>query len=440
MITVEIFQKRRRTLIEHMVSNSAVLIFSAPQVTRSNDTQYPYRQNSNFWYFTGFNEPQSLLLLIKHNEQNQQSVLFNRKRDLMAEIWSGRRLGQEVVSLKLGIERAFPWENINEQLYILLNGLTVLYHAQGENVEADQLVFDTLEKLRNSFNQHIKPINTLTDWRPIVHKMRLFKSKEEIEILRSACRISAQAHIRAMQICRAGMFEYELEREIQYEFNLHGARFPSYNVIIGAGENACILHYVENNSEMRDGDLVLIDAGCEFHGYAADITRTFPINGKFSKPQRILYNIVLNCLYKSLSLFRPGIKINHIHDIVVRTMTLNLLNIGILKGNLETLLSQQAHYPFFMHGLGHWLGLDVHDVGHYGILHRDHILEPGMVLTVEPGLYISSDNTSVPKQYRGIGIRIEDDILITENNNENLTNSVVKDINEIELIMAKTHN
>lgn len=435
MISLDSFQQRRQALLAKMVPGSAALIFAAPEVTRSNDSEYPFRQNSDFWYFTGFNEPQALLVLIKSDETHNHSVLFNRVRDLTAEIWFGRRLGQEAAPEKLGVDRALPWNDIGEQLHLLLNGLDVVYHAQGEYADADTLVFAALDKLRRGFRQHLSAPATLTDWRPWVHEMRLFKSPEEIAILRRAGKISALAHTRAMEACRPGLFEYHLEGEIHYVFNQHGARFPSYNTIVGSGENGCILHYTENESELRDGDLVLIDAGCELQGYAGDITRTFPVNGRFSAPQRAVYDIVLASLYKALALFRPGISIRDVNEEVVRIMIGGLVDLGILQGDIDALIAEEAHRPFFMHGLSHWLGLDVHDVGHYGTPSRDRILEPGMVLTIEPGLYIAPD-ADVPPEYRGIGIRIEDDILITETGNENLTDSVVKDPEAIEALMA----
>ena len=429
------FLRRRQALLAQMVPGSAALIFAAPEATRSADSEYPYRQNSDFWYFTGFNEPEAVLVLIKSDDTHNHSVLFNRVRDKTAEIWFGRRLGQEAAPEKLGVDRALAFPEIDEHLYQLLNGLDAVYHAQGEYAYADTILFAALDKLRKGSRQNLKAPATLTDWRPIVHEMRLFKSAEEIDVLRRAGEISALAHTRAMQVCRPGMFEYQLEGEIQHEFNRHGARFPSYNTIVGSGENGCILHYTENESELRDGDLVLIDAGCEFHGYAGDITRTFPVNGKFTAPQRAIYDIVLASLYKALALFGPGVSIRDVNEEVVRIMVSGLVELGILQGEVETLIAEEAHRQFFMHGLSHWLGLDVHDVGHYGTPSRDRILEPGMVLTVEPGLYIAPD-ADVPAEYRGIGIRIEDDILITETGNENLTDSVVKDADAIEALMA----
>lgn len=428
------FLRRRQALLAQMAPASAALIFSAPEATRSADSEYPYRQNSDFWYFTGFNEPEAVLVLIKSDDTHNHSVLFNRLRDKTAEIWFGRRLGQEAAPEKLGVDRALAFSEIDEQLYQLLNGLDVVYHAQGEYPYADAILFTALDKLRKGSRQNLTAPASITDWRPIVHEMRLFKSPEEIDVLRRAGEISALAHTRAMQACRPGMFEYQLEGEILHEFNRHGARFASYNTIVGGGENGCILHYTENESELRDGELVLIDAGCEYRGYAGDITRTFPINGKFTPAQREIYDIVLASLDAALTLFRPGTSIQDVTSDVVRIMITGLVKLDILKGDVDQLLADNAHRAFFMHGLSHWLGLDVHDVGVYGP-DRSRTLEPGMVLTVEPGLYIAPD-ADVPPQYRGIGIRIEDDILITENGNENLTASVVKRADEIEALMA----
>ncbi|KGT93823.1 proline aminopeptidase P II [Erwinia typographi] len=433
-MTQQEFLRRRQALLSEMAPASAAVIFAAPEATRSNDSEYPYRQNSDFWYFTGFNEPEAVLVLIKSDESHNHSVLFNRVRDLTAEIWFGRRLGQDAAPEKLAVDRALPFDDIAEQLPLLLNGLDAVYHAQGLYPEADALLFGALEKLRRGSRQNLTAPSSITDWRPIVHEMRLIKSPEEQAVLREAGRISALAHTRAMQKCRPGMFEYQLEGEIHHEFNQHGARFPSYNTIVGAGENGCILHYTENESRMRDGDLVLIDAGCELQGYAGDITRTFPVNGKFTAPQRAIYDIVLASLTAALTLFRPGTSIREVNAQVVRIMVSGLVKLGVMKGEVDALIEEQAHRQFFMHGLSHWLGLDVHDVGFYGS-DRDRILQPGMVITIEPGLYIAPD-AEVPVEYRGIGIRIEDDIIITADGNENLTATVVKDADDIEALMA----
>lgn len=434
-MTLQEFQRRRKSLLAKMAPGSAALFFAAPESIRSADSDYPYRQNSDFWYMTGFNEPEALLLLIKSDETHSHSVLFNRVRDLTAEIWFGRRLGQEAAPEKLGVDRALPFGDLGEQLHLLLNGLDTVYHAQGLYAYADAIVFAALEKLRNGARQNFKAPVSLTDWRPWVHEMRLFKSPEEVALMRRAGEISALAHTRAMQACRPGMFEYQLEGEIHHEFNRHGARYPSYNTIVGGGENACILHYTENESELKDGDLVLIDAGCEYQGYAGDITRTFPVNGTFSPAQRAIYDLVLASMDKAFEVFGPGSSIREAHEAAVRVMVEGLMALGVMKGDLETLIAEQAHRQFFMHGISHWLGLDVHDVGDYGSSARDRILEPGMVLTVEPGLYIAPD-ADVPQEYRGIGVRIEDDILITTDGFEVLTKDVVKKADDIEALMA----
>ncbi|MBP6081587.1 MAG: Xaa-Pro aminopeptidase [Providencia sp.] len=429
------FVSRRNALLAQMKPASAAVIFSAPPAQRNADCEYPYRQNSDFLYLTGFSEPEAVLVLIKSDEKHSHTVIFNRIRDLTAEIWFGRRLGQEAAPEALGINKALPFDEIEDQLYQLLNGLDVIYHAQGEFPYADKLVFDALDILRRSSRRNLRAPQTIIDWRPIVHEMRLFKSDAEITAMRKAGEISALAHIRAMKTCQPNMYEYQLCGEVEYEFTRHGARFPSYNSIVGSGENACILHYTENESQMKDGELVLIDAGAEFEGYAGDITRTFPVNGKFSPAQREIYDIVLKSLNTALELYRPGTSIHEVTRQILRIKVEGLVALGILQGDIDQLIEDKAYHPFFMHGLSHWLGLDVHDVGAYGI-ERDRILEVGMVLTIEPGLYIAPD-ADVPQQYRGIGIRIEDDIVITENGNENLTALVVKDADEIESLMAE---
>ncbi|HID4133149.1 TPA: Xaa-Pro aminopeptidase [Pluralibacter gergoviae] len=433
-MTQQEFDRRRQALLAQMQPGSAAIIFAAPEAPRNADSEYPYRQSSDFWYFTGFNEPEAALVLIKSNDTHNHSVLFNRVRDLTAEIWFGRRLGQQAAPAKLGVDRALAFSEIDDQLYQLLNGLDAVYHAQGEYAYADDILFRALDKLRKGSRQNLTAPPAVIDWRPIVHELRLFKSAEELEVMRRAGEITALAHTRAMQKCRPGMFEYQLEGEIHHEFTRHGARYPSYNTIVGGGENGCILHYTENESELRDGELVLIDAGCEYQSYAGDITRTFPVNGKFTPAQRAIYDIVLESLETALGLYRPGTSIAEVTNAVVRIMVTGLANLGILKGEVDQLILDNAHRPYFMHGLSHWLGLDVHDVGYYGT-DRSRILEPGMVLTVEPGLYIAPD-ADVPAEYRGIGIRIEDDIVITSDGNENLTASVVKRADDIEALMA----
>lgn len=437
-MTLEELKRRRKALVDQMAVGSAALIFSAPERIRSADTEYPYRQDSDFWYLTEFNEPEAVLVLVKSDETHHHSVLFNRIRDPNAEIWYGRRLGQDAAPEKLGIDRALAFDDIDEQLYQLLNGLKVVYHAQGRYEYADRLVFSALDTLRKGSRRSLQAPVTMTDWRPWLHQMRLIKSDEEIAVMRTAGEITANGHSRAMEKCRPGMFEYQLEAEIHHEFTRSGARYPSYNTIVGAGENGCILHYTENASTMRDGELVLIDAGCEYQGYAGDITRTFPVNGKFSTEQRAVYNIVLASQHKALEILGPGRSINEANQEVIRVMVSGLVDLGVLKGDVDKLIADKAYLQFYMHGLGHWLGLDVHDVGDYQTPARDRQLVPGMVLTVEPGLYIAA-HPDVPAAYHNIGIRIEDNILITESGHEIFTSGVVKDPDEIEALMAERH-
>lgn len=423
------FLYRRQALLAKMQPASATLIFAAPEVRRNADNTYPYRQDSYFWYFTGFNEPQALLVLIKRSNGQSHTVLFNRERNKTAEIWHGRRLGQQGAVQELAVDEALAFTQIKDKLPVLLAGLQILYHNEKIWDFADQIIDDLLPSLSS------KPeAVSVISWQPWANEMRLIKSPVEIDLLRKAGEISAKAHIRAMRECRAGMFEYQLEAAILHEFHCAGARAPSYNTIVGSGANSCILHYTENQSQLCNGDLVLIDAGCEYQCYAGDITRTFPVNGKFTPAQRQIYDIVLEAQETALRLFAPGISIQAVMQQVVRVMVAGLVKIGILQGDVDSLTEQRAYTPFFMHGLSHWLGLDVHDVGDYGE-NRSRSLLPGMVLTVEPGLYIAPD-ADVPAAYRGIGVRIEDDILITHQGNENLTAAALKDPDEIEALMA----
>lgn len=429
------WRRRRETLFAKMAPGSAALFFAAPEVMRNSDTSWPYRQDSDFWYFAALNEPEAVLMLIKRDETRSETVLFNRTRDPQAEIWTGRRLGQQAAPEALGVDKAFPFAELPEQLPQWLNGLQTIYHAQGRYAYADTLVFAALEQLRQGERRNLRAPATLTDWRPWVHEMRLIKSPYEQTLLRRAGEISALAHNHVLQCCRPGMYEYQLEGEIQYLFSQHGARFPAYPTIVGGGENGCILHYTENAAPLRDGDLVLIDAGCEYQSYAGDITRTFPINGRFSPAQRAIYDLVLKAQRHAVARYRPGVTIRQVNDAVVRILTEGLVALGVLQGDVETLIEQKQWRAFYMHGLSHWLGLDVHDVGDYGGAQRDRPLEAGMVLTVEPGLYIAPD-AAVPEAFRGIGVRIEDNLLITPQGNQNLTAQAVKDPDEIEALMA----
>lgn len=415
----EEFIIRRKKVFAQMQDNSAFIIFTETEKRRNNDCNYHFRPDSYFWYLTGFAEPESALLLIKRNGE-YESTIFLRKKDREKEIWTGRRLGVEAAPEILKVDAAFEIEHLDKTFAEKIQNLTACYYAQGYQAWGDKVV-----------NAQFKEV---IDWRPMLSEMRLIKSTAEIALIQQACHISALAHIRAMKQTRPNRYEMEIEGEIQHEFNRFGARFPSYNSIVASGENACVLHYDENSAVMKDGDLLLIDAGAEFAYYAGDITRTFPVNGKFSESQKAIYELVLKAQKEAIKLLVPNNSIKIVNDRVMEIFTEGLVELGILKGDVKTLIEQKACRQFYMHGLGHWLGLDVHDVGDYSN-ERSRPLEIGMVITVEPGLYISSD-ADVPEQYKGIGIRIEDNLLMTEYGNKNLTSGCPKEIGDIEEIMA----
>ena len=417
----EEFWERRTRVFAQMQPNSALLLFSEIEKRRNNDCTYPFRQDSYFWYLTGFNEPNAALLLLK-TEQAEKAIIFLRPRDPLLETWNGRRLGVEGAPQQLNVNKAYSIEEFATVLPKILKNLTALYYVPEIHTWGDKLVTESAV----SFNE-------ILDWRPMLSEMRLIKSPNEIRLMQQAGQITALGHIKAMQTTRPNRFEYEIESDILHEFNRHCARFPSYNSIVAGGNNACILHYTENDCPLNDGDLVLIDAGCEFAMYAGDITRTFPVNGKFSQPQREIYELVLKAQKRAIELLVPGNSIKQANDEVIRIKTQGLVDLGILKGDVDTLIEQQAYRQFYMHGLGHWLGLDVHDVGSYG-QDKQRILEIGMVITVEPGIYIAED-ADVPEQYKGIGVRIEDNLLMTEYGNKILTAAAPKEIADIENLM-----
>lgn len=418
----EEFAQRRAKVFEQMQDDSLFLVFSDIERRRNDGCDYPFRQDSYFWYLTGFNEPNSALLLRKQQGE-QQAIIFVRLSDKLLEIWNGRRLGVDNAPQTLLVDAAYAIDEFVPQFKNLAQKQTALYYAPKQQPWGDALLEQSAVDFLSVFN-----------WKPMLGEMRLFKSENEIALMQQAGQISALAHIKAMQQTRPNRLEYEVENDILHEFNRFGARYPSYNSIIAGGENACILHYSENDMPLRDGDLVLIDAGCEFAMYAGDITRTFPVNGKFSEAQKAIYEIVLQAQKRAIELLVPGSSIAKANEEVIRIKTEGLVRLGILKGDVDELIEQKAYREFYMHGLGHWLGLDVHDVGEYGE-NRNRTLEPGMVITVEPGLYLSKD-ADIPEQYKGIGIRIEDDLLITDYGNKNLTSAVPKEIADIEKLMA----
>ena len=434
MISKAEFARRRKRLMGMMGADSIAIIPSAKEVVRSRDTHFNFRQDNDFHYLCGFNEPESILILIPGRKHGDY-LMFNRELDLVKETWHGRRAGQQGVMEKFAASDAFPIDDIDDILPGLIEGRERIYCAIGNDKEFDEQILGWLNALRGKM-RGTAPHGEIIDIRHFLHDMRLFKSPSEISLMRKAAQISAKAHIRAMQKTRPGINEYHIEAELHHEFARLGARFPAYNSIVAGGENACILHYVENQDPLMDGELLMIDAGAEFELYASDISRTFPINGKFTDDQKELYNWVLKAQYAAIETIKPGASWSAPHEAAVKVLTKGLIEMGILKGTLRTLIKKEAYKQFYMHKTGHWLGLDVHDVGDYQVGGEPRVLEPGMVLTVEPGLYIPS-NSKVPKRWKGMAVRIEDDVLVTKAGYDVLSKDAPKTINDIETLMSK---
>jgi Xaa-Pro aminopeptidase len=418
-----------------MQGNSIAVIAAAPEKIRSKDTHYPYKQSTNLSYLSGFPEPQSVMLLIPGRSQGEV-VFFCRDKDLLRETWDGYRQGPAGAVQNFGADDAFPIDDIDDILPGMLEGRDRVYYGIGKDAEFDKHLMEWVNGVRHKRGSDAMPPGEFVDLDHLVNEMRLIKSAAEIKLMRKAGEISARAHRRAMQMSRPGLFEYQLQAEIEHEFMLSGATGPAYTSIVGGGKNGCILHYIENRDKLRSGDLVLIDAGCEYQDYAADISRTFPVNGKFSPEQAAIYDIVLASQVAATELIAPGLEYNLANDATVRVITQGLVDLKILQGEVEDLIARGAHRDFYMHNAGHWLGMDVHDVGDYKIDNHWRIYEPGMALTVEPGIYISPDNTNVDEKWRGIAVRIEDDMLVTKTGCENLTSEVPSARNEIEQLMA----
>ncbi|GGW93855.1 Xaa-Pro aminopeptidase [Alteromonas halophila] len=436
MIKPEEFIARQDRLLAQCRANSICLIPASSMVTRSRDTDYVFRQHSDFWYLTGFNEPDTWLILSNHSRLgNLYRAMVCQPKDPDSEIWHGRRLGAQAALEQFSLDEAFELDELDEVLPELLRGHDNVYFAQGDIPLADTLLQDAMDVLRSAPKETLAP-SSITDLRPILHEMRVFKSACEVATIKAAVQITARAHKRAMQFASPGCEEYQLEAEIHHEFAMAGARSPAYGTIVGSGENACILHYTENNDVARDGELILIDAGAEYQGYAADITRTFPVNGTFSQAQRDVYSWVLKAQETVLAMLGPGVTLSEAMNKSAEVITEGLVALGIVKGSVAENLERKTWRQFYMHGLGHYLGLDVHDVGNYKVDGMDRPLKPGMVITVEPGIYIAADSTA-PQQYRGMGIRIEDDVVITASGVEVLSADVPKHIDDIEALMRK---
>ena len=433
----EEFVRRRSTLMRLMGRDAIAIVPSAPVRTRNNDVDYPYRQDSDFHYLTGFGEPESVAVLVPGREQAEY-ILFVRERDPTREIWDGRRAGPAGARRIHGADDAFPIADIDEILPGLMENRAKVFYAMGMYPQFDQRVVGWVNGLRTQARNGRHPPQEFVALDQVLHELRLIKSRAELELMRSAARIGALAHVRAMRACRPGRMEYELMAEIVHEFRRHGAD-TAYQPIVGGGANSCILHYIENDAVLRADDVVLIDAGCEYNYYASDITRTFPVAGRFTPEQRAVYDVVLEANLAAIAKVRPGNHWNEPHEAAVRVVTQGLVRLGLLKGRPAKLERDGAYRRFFMHRTGHWLGMDVHDVGDYKTGEAWRVLEPGMVLTVEPGIYIPRGARGVPKRLQGIGVRIEDDVMVTRNGAEVLSDGAPKDPDQIEMLMAEVH-
>ncbi|MDX1756845.1 MAG: Xaa-Pro aminopeptidase [Marinobacter sp.] len=434
-IPMKEFAERRHKLMERMAPDSIAILPAAPERVRNRDVLHPFRQDSDFQYLTGFGEPDAVLALIPGREHGE-SVLFCKERNPEKELWDGFLVGPEGAIERFGLDDAFPISDIDDILPGLIEGRSRVYYPLGKDHNFDTQVMDWVKLIRSKVRTGAQPPGEFVALEHHLHDLRLFKSANEIRAMARAGEISAEAHCRAMRRARQGGSEYQLEAELIHTFMNHGARSTAYPSIVGAGANACILHYIENSAPLKDGDLVLIDAGCELECYASDITRTFPVNGRFSEDQKAVYEVVLAAQYAAIEAVRPGNHWNHPHEAALRVLCQGLIDLGLLQGTVEQALEEEAYKPFYMHRTGHWLGLDVHDVGDYKVGEAWRVLEPGMVLTVEPGLYIAPDNAEVDPRWRGIGIRIEDDVVVTRDGCRVLTEGVPKTVAEIEALMA----
>ncbi len=428
---ISIYRKRREQLARAMQCGIAV-VPTAPERVRNRDSHYPYRFDSHFYYLTGFTEPDAVLVMVAGDAP--KSLLFCRKRDEEREIWEGLRHGPERARERFGFEEAQPIEELDAALGALLENQPALFYPVGDDPHWDARAMQWLNAVRARVRAGVAAPDRVQDVRALIDEMRLHKDAHEQAIMRRAARIAAAAHRRAMASTRPGRNEYEIEAELLYEFRRNGAQFPAYSPIVAGGGNACVLHYVANDAPLRDGELLLIDAGCELDGYASDITRTFPVNGRFSPAQREVYEIVLEAQRAAIAEVRPGVDWIAPHDAAVRVLAQGMLDLKLLSGSLDEVLEKETYKRFYMHRTGHWLGLDVHDAGEYRRSGKWRGLAPGMALTVEPGLYIRGRD-DVPERLRDIGVRIEDDVLVTKQGCEILTAEAPKAVDDIEALM-----
>ena len=426
--------KRRKSLMR-MIGNDGIAILPAASVkVRNRDVEHDYRQDSDFMYLTGFLEPEAVAVLVPGRDHGQY-ILFCRERDKEMETWNGRRAGQDGAINDFDADDAFPIGDIDEILPGILEQREKVFYTMGINPDFDHRVIGWVNQIKGKARTGAHAPHEFIALDHLLHELRLFKTGAEISKMKKAAKATIAGHKRAMKVCQPGMYEYQVEAELLYEFKKAGCG-TAYPSIVGGGENGCILHYTENNHVLNDGDLLLIDAGAEYEGYACDITRTFPVNGEFTEAQLELYDLVLRAQYAAIDATQPGNHWNDPHDAAVKVLTKGMVKLGILKGQPAKLIKSGEYKKYYMHRTGHWIGLDVHDVGDYKIDEQWRLFEPGMAMTVEPGIYIPAKSRGVPKRYWNTGIRIEDDVRVTRNGNEVITGGLIKEVADIEDFMA----
>ena len=439
------FAARRARLCAQMVPGAVAILPTAPEAARNSDSDYPYRHDSYFYYLTGFTEPDSVLVLVAaHGQQPQRAILFCRQKNLEREIWDGFRFGPEGAREAFGFDEAHPIEDLDGEMARLLANAPAAYYALGHSAALDLQMKTWLQNVRRQARTGVTAPTVAHDLLAMLDEMRLFKDDSESATMLRAAAISGAAHARAMRATRPGMHEYEIEAELLHEFRRNGAQAPAYTPIVAAGANACVLHYSANNAPSRDGDLILIDAGCELDSYASDITRTYPVNGRFSAPQKLLYELVLAAQSAALAAIVPGRPFSDVHDAAVRVLAQGMLDTGLIApgkfGSVDDLIAERAHQQFYMHGTSHWLGLDVHDAGAYRDVHAEgkpsRALQAGMALTVEPGIYVRPAE-GVPEQFWNIGIRVEDDVIVSPDGHRLLSGAAPKLVADIEELMRR---
>jgi Xaa-Pro aminopeptidase len=434
MIKPAEFARRRTQLMRMAGEDSIIILCAAPEKTRNSDVHYPYRQNSDFLYLTGFKEPDAVLCLVP-DAKAPQAIMFCRERDPEREMWDGPMTGLKGAVKQFGMNDAFDIGELDKRLPRLLQDRDRIYYDLGKSPQFDQRLIGWLNDFRDKPRKTFHAPEEIHALDQMLHDLRLYKSRDEIAALKRSAVVATEAHERAMKVCRPGMNEAEIHAELNWVFTRNQCQ-PSYNPIVGGGKNACVLHYIANRDTLNDGDLLLIDAGAEYDGYASDITRTFPVNGKFTPEQKDLYDVVLEAQLAAIEKVRAGNHWQDVHNEAVRVATQGMIDLGILRLSLEEELEQEGYKHFYVHNTGHWLGLDVHDVGDYTVDGESRLLEPGMVMTVEPGIYIPPNDTTVRKAFRGIGIRIEDNVAVTKGEPQVLTADLAKTTADIEALMA----